>query len=297
MHAITATVALGLYFSAIVTFIAGNTVALTLEENASTVTADVIKTVGACLLLISSTMQWVSDSLARSSQDRDANSTRLATDYPSAILNVLVGCLIVASSACFLSHANGGPGREAGALVLLVLSVVAVISTQLMFIAEVERTIDVAVVTRAVCMSLASGTLESVLLRALEDHDQSTRQRAEVGSYPVSMRSLCCRPRPCISVRALRNAMGWWVLPATILDLLAAVYLLAASVLIITNTSRVASLILLEVCFSLFLAAVTLIVIGGSSLIAAHRRGGKAHLELDVRRALRREGVLSGLSA
>jgi hypothetical protein len=41
---------------------------------------------------------------------------------------------------------------------------------------------------------------------------------------------------------------------------------------------------------SLFLLGISMVLLAGAEKVAAHRRGGKGHLELDVRRALRRAG-------
>lgn len=291
LHAVAAALTLGLYLAANLLFLAGNTVGLAVQS--PSVVADSLKTAAACLLLLSTAVQLSADSSARISPNLDVSSTRRAIDFPSAHLNVIVGVLIVASTSCFLSYATGGPGRLAGAILLVTLSCVAVVSTQLMFVAEIERTIDVAVIARTIHTNFAASpstdSLDSVIARSLAEHDESVQQHPEAGT---SAQSLCCRPRNCISVRALLNAAGWWVLPATFLDLIAALALLAASLIIVTDTSALASLIILEIAFSLFVLAVSLIICGGPALIAAHRRGGRAHFELDVRRALRREGLL-----
>ena len=80
------------------------------------------------------------------------------------------------------------------------------------------------------------------------------------------------------------------MLASTLADFAAALTLLAAAVLL-QQGSRLASLICLEVAFSIFLCAVIFILCGdgGVGRIGAHRRGGREHFDLDVARALRRE--------
>ena len=223
--------------------------------------------------------------------DDDHDAVAVALDHPAAALNLVASTLIVSAVACFAAATFGaGEGVVAAARVVFVVGCgVGLAAPLLGAVAEAHRTHDVAELAREL---MSRGTPPpGVLCDALDRLEARHGGAARAPAGARLARCALCRP-PHAAARTRPSSCGAFVAAASplvaaaeVLNVTGAAALFAASVALLCGAG-VAAAVLLECAFALFAAASVLVLRVGARKVAAHRRGGRAHLERDVRRTL-----------
>ena len=275
-----------LFTAALALLLAGNTALLAGAPRGGTIT----QLLGAFVFAIAALTVLVADLSARGAAHAapphgadDEGAVARALDFPGAWFIAVSSIVFVAQEGLFVASVYGVGGAHHPAVILLLVNAsLVVLGNALGLAAEAQRTVDVAVLAAAAAHDAPH------LCAVVAAHEAA---HGGLARAPAGPRLLSCGPpapaRPPVTARACCRAAGHFVLPSTIFNLLGALLLLAGGVLLAADAER-AALATLEVCFSVFLVGLALIFAAGARRVAAHRRGGRAHLEADVRRALSR---------
>ena len=222
--------------------------------------------------------------------DRDAVTTAL--DAPAAHLGALANALIFAALGCATSDVFGNGGDAASRILLTAGASLSLAATLLLLLSEYHRAWDVAEVVRFSLTRAAGGAPPTP--RSL---------RAAIGVLEARhARRVTCRRSAAAARRAcggagdpaaptlgdFARALSRFVMLAEAANAVGAALLLAGAIVLLMSAPRLAGVVLLEVAFAFLFAGVALIVCVGTRKVAGHRRGGRAHMEYDVRRALER---------
>jgi len=243
-------------------------------------TATLTILVGAILVLIASLLHAAADARAI-----ELDAVNAAYDYPATLINILSSAIIVAALSCFTAAAFGASTGTVARILLLVGAAVGLVATLLLLLSELHRTHDVAELVHALRVARGEGVDASVVARQLDAALDALEAR-HARSARLSARS-CGGGSVRPSLRDLARAASPFVVGAELVNVLGAVVLLAAAVVLLSEPHAYAGAILLEVAFLCFVVGTALVLHVGAHKVAAHRRGGRAHLEYDVRKALR----------
>ena len=201
-------------------------------------------------------------------------------DAPSTSLQLLANTLVLTSSICALAVVYGARlWPPLAPLLFLVAAAAAVAATALTLSAEVQRGADVALICRAVREGGGGASWRAVcaaaaVLEAAQRPSALRRAAGQGGAAPVPLSEL----RRCVSPL---------IFGALSLNFCGALCLAASAALLLGGASSArASLVVKVAAFCMFLGGVALVLRVGPRRVAAHRRGGRAHIEYDVARAL-----------
>jgi len=231
--------------------------------------------------------------------DHDAVTTAL--DHPAALLNAAGAGLILAALGCAISATWGGAGDGAFRVLLVAGAVATLAATALFAAAEGHRAWDVAEVVRGAGGGArgGGGPPSPRRLCAAVDALEARHGRAARGSTGVralaaalaAAAALCARappPQRSVTLAEWARAQSPLVAAAAVANVAGAAALLAGAVLLLSSAPRARGFVALEVSFALFFLGVALVLGVGAAKVAAHRRGGRKHLEYDARRVMAR---------
>ena len=251
-------------------------------------TAAIFLLTGALSVLVATLIHAAAD--AQSAGELDA--TNAAYDYPATLINIASSAAIVASLSCFTAAAFGAATGSAARILLVVGAAVGLAATTLLLLSELHRARDVAQLVLALRdahgeADVGAGVDARQLGAALDALEARHASSARRTARQCGRR--CCRgdaggTRP--SLRDLARAASPYVAGAESVNVLGAASLLAAAVVLLSEPQSYSGAILLEVAFACFAVGTALVLLVGARKVAAHRRGGRAHLEYDVRKAL-----------
>jgi hypothetical protein len=208
--------------------------------------------------------------------DADASP---ALDAPATALALLGTAVILASAALGTASLYGARvWPPLAALLFLCGAAVVLCSTALHLAAEVQRGSDVATIARALRGAGGGGGGGGGAWRAI----CAAAAAHEAAPRPSPLRA-CCAPRAPLA--ELRLGLSPLIFSALAANFFGALCLVASAALQLGGAGD-ASLVVLIVSFAGFIAGVALVIHVGPRRVAAHRRGGRAHLEYDVGRAL-----------
>jgi hypothetical protein len=198
-----------------------------------------------------------------------------ALDHPAAVLSLLSGLLFTAGTAVLAAHAFGSgedAAERAGAATVAAAAACAGAAALLSLAAEAERTLLVAQLARRASSSQAPG---EPLLAAVQ---RVTAQAAAEAQLEPAQRSVP-------PLHALCAAASRGVGAAALSGFASGFMLCLAAALLVAGLSSAAKVSFL-VAFSLHALCVACVLWVGPARVAAHRRGGRTHLQHDVGRAL-----------
>jgi hypothetical protein len=204
--------------------------------------------------------------------------TAPALDAPATTLALLGTAVILASAALAVAFAFGARLWPSLAPLLFLIGAVVVLgATTLHLAAELQRGADVALIARAVRAG-GSGATRRAVCAAAALHEAAAPTRLS------ALRTAVCG-RPPVPLAELRQGLSPLIFSALAINLCGAVLLVVSSALQLGGGGEEVFVVL--ICsFSLFILGVLLVLFVGVHRVAAHRRGGRAHLEYDVGRAL-----------
>lgn len=218
----------------------------------------------------------------------DIDPALRALDFPAAFLQFSTSFVLLGSNTCAVIAVFNGDINVANAarILLLVASSIGLVSTTLHFSSEVHRTLDVAILVRALRRELAglpiidSPTRAAAVTRTVNSFDFHHSLYLFSFNFIVTAFSGADFVDFLASISPL-------VMGSVFSNICASATLLAGAI-INSYGHRLAALIVLEISFSLFIMGVILVLTVGAAKVSHHRRGGRRHLLYDVNKALRR---------
>ena len=210
-------------------------------------------------------------------------------DSPAAHLQVASALALLAGGMAIVSEAFGVAVWRVPALLILLGAVFSAGATLLTLAAELQRSADVAALVLAVQRPPQHPhlPLEARICNALAELEAAQGGAARATSCPRAIAWLLAgRLRsPLPPLAALARATSPLVTAGLSANACASLCLATGAALLLAQQT-VAGLIVLEAAFALFLVGIAFVLRVGARKVAAHRRGGRAHLEYDAKRAL-----------
>ena len=290
------------YFLALLAIFSGNTLQLSgvscclRHRRVLGQTGGIFKLVGSVLSSSASATHLVADIFAKMDRERggvttdttDIDPALRALDFPAAFLQFCTSLVLLGSNMCaVIASFNGNINvATAARILLLVASSIGLISTTLHFSSEIHRTLDIAILVRALRRELAplamvdSPTRAAAVARTVNSFDFHHGLYLFSSTFIVSAFTGSDFVDFIVSISPL-------IMGSVFSNICASATLLAGAIINLYG-HRLAALIVLEISFSLFILGVILVLSTGASKVSSHRRGGRRHLLHDVNKALRR---------
>ena len=214
-----------------------------------------------------------------------------ALDFPAAYLQFATSCILLSTNTCAIIAAFGGSAASGVAIaarfLFLVAASIGLLSTTLHVVSEINRTLNIAILVRQLRQDLRQANANTAF-----DIDSPTRNAAAaraVASFDFRHGHdvFLARNAAAFCPADFVAAISPFVMASVVTNVCASATLLAGAILNIV-WQRLASLIILEVAFILFITGVILVLFVGATKVSAHRRGGRSHLLYDVNKTLRR---------
>jgi len=300
MHRFDARLVPVTYFLALLAIFTGNTLQLTgvtcflRNRRVLGQTGGIFKLVGSVLSSSASATHLVADIFAKMDRDReggvatDIDPALRALDFPAAFLLFCTSLVLLGSNMCAVIASFNGNNNvtTAARVLLLVASSIGLVSTTLHFSSEIHRTLDIAMLVKALRRELAplaivdSPTRAAAVARTVNSFDFHHGLYLFSSNFIVSVFTGSDFVDFIASISPL--IMG------SVFSNICASGTLLAGAIINSYGHRLAALIVLEISFSLFILGVILVLTAGAAKVSSHRRGGRRHLLYDVNKALRR---------
>ena len=253
--------------------------------------ASIMALIGTATLFIAASVECRADCASRRAPPEHATEPHdphadldasPALDAPATALVLCATSFWLLSAALAAAELNGARLWPRLAPLLLLIGAAAVLAASaLSLAAEMQRGADVALIARAVRGGGGGGGGSwRAVCAAAAAYEVTLRPS------PLRRAASLCGGLP-VPLAELRQGVSPLICAALSLNVCAALCLTASAALLLAGGRLSSSGFVVQIAaFALFLMGVACVLLVGARRVAAHRRGGRAHLEYDVQRAL-----------